>query len=86
MRNSAAKHEQSMIGDIEVPEPMREATEVGAVYYLSNIVNSEYFEEYRWESDDIDLLWFKRGLCQATKEGAIAQSKATIKLYTGEQQ
>jgi len=70
-----------MIGDMEVPEPCREPLEIGQEYWLVAMTGVRYFH---WSGSPMERLWLRRGLIQLTKERAISQSKATVRLYSGE--
>ena len=66
---------------ITIPEPLREAPEVGEVYYVAAIASPEVeylCREHVWSGSELDMRWLKRGLCFATKEDAIAAAKAML--------
>jgi len=71
-----------MIGDMEVPEPCREPLKIGQVYWLVS-VQSEIPTTLHWSGGKTDMYWLQLGLVQLTKEGAIAQRAATLRLYRG---
>ena len=71
-----------MIGGREVPEPCREPLEIGQVYWLVS-VQSEIPTTLHWSGGKTDMYWLQLGLVQLTKEGAIAQRAATLRLYRG---
>lgn len=72
-----------MIGDIEVPEPVREPLEHGQVYYLVHVSQARVSPQ-RWFCHDSEKDIVRHGLVQLTEEGAELQLKATLKLYGGE--
>ena len=61
---------------ITIPEPLREAPEVGEVYYVAAPEVEYLWREYWWAGSELDRRWLKRGLCFSTKEDAIAAAKA----------
>lgn len=70
------------INGMEFPEPMLEEPEVGTEYWMVDIHN-QGCNFFSWIGDDNDLKWLKRGLIQATEEGAIAQAKAMVAALGG---
>ena len=63
---------------ITIPEPLQEAPEVGEVYYVAAPYAECFCIEYAWTGRGTDIQGFKRGLCFATKEDAIAAAKAML--------
>ena len=64
---------------ITIPEPLREAPEVGKTYYVAaHAAKNLYMVELAWAGHEIDTRLLKRGLCFATKEDAIAAAKAML--------
>lgn len=72
------------INGMEFPEPMREAPEEGTECYLVDAAFRIGADRFRWAGTTTDLNWLKRGLIQATEEGAIAQAKAMVSALGGE--
>lgn len=74
-----------MVGDIEVPEPVMDASEFneGDSYYLASPTDDDLYEWSRWDDDPWDLLMLKRGLIHKIKEAAILHAKALIKISGG---
>ena len=72
-----------MIGDVEVPEPMRVAPERRTVYWLVNIANENVVASQKWDDDQADQRWLKAGICQATEQGAKEMLDALIKQLGG---
>lgn len=74
-----------MIGDMEVPEPVRDVREFneGDTYYLPNLSRSKLYDLYIWSGDDVDLRLLKRGLIQKTEEAVLLHAKALIKISGG---
>ena len=63
---------------VNIPEPLREAPDVGEVYYIAVPLVDSLCWEYRWSGSELDMRWLKRGLCFAKKEDAIAAAKAMM--------
>jgi len=70
------------IGDMEVPEPLREAPEKGSMFYLvtphigpSGLMWRHQYHDERWQS---------LGLCHATIEAAEAHAQALIAVSGGD--
>lgn len=73
------------IGDMEVPEPLREMPESGYVYWPA--LSDESFAQRTTvvsNHDDWERNMLRRGLLHATAEAAIAHAKALIKISGGE--
>lgn len=62
----------------EVPEPMREAPDIGKEYYIAATGNEDMFVVGPWEGDRYDCMRLSRGLCHSTKEVAIAHAEALL--------
>jgi hypothetical protein len=67
------------IGDYEVPEPMRDAPEIGSAIWLCNLVTQEV-SEYEWSPSMDKVKWLKSGWIQATESGAEDLLKAVLSL------
>ena len=68
-------------GDLEFPEPMRVAPEVGSDCWMPKIFDSAGFAElFQWSAFCIKELWLRRGIVHATKEAAEAHARALIAL------
>ena len=68
------------IGDMEVPEPMRVAPNVGDVYWVVDLMAQELCTELAWNGADPERRWLSNGTCHATKEAAIRHGKALVAL------
>ena len=71
------------IGDIDVPEPMRSAPEVGSGYFFVNQSDPGTVVEFKWDDNWIDRLCLGHGMCHTTKEAAIAHANALILVSGG---
>ena len=63
---------------ITLPEPLREAPDVGEVYYVAAPELEYLCRERGWSGSELDMRWLKRGLCFATREDAVAAAKAML--------
>ena len=70
-----------MIGDVEVPEPMRVAPEKDTPYWY---VGAETFTKFSWDGLASEVGWLKRGALQATKQGAEDMHAALVKQLGGD--
>jgi len=67
-------------GDLEFPEPMRVAPEVGDDYWRVCLDYDIYAKKYTWSDCDWDKVALKRGIYHKTKEAAEAHARALIAL------
>ena len=63
---------------VTIPEPLRDAPEVGESYYVADPKTRDFYEWLYWHGDEICMRFLTRGLCFATKEDAIAAAKAMM--------
>ncbi len=66
------------IGEYDVPEPMREAPDVGSRVFLFNMVGDT--KATMWDGDDVDKRMLNSGICHSTQEAAELHAKALISL------
>ena len=66
------------IGEYDVPEPMREAPEVGASFWSFNLAGE--VGEFFWERSYSNGIAFTNGMIHSTKEAAELHYKALISL------
>ena len=71
------------IGDMDVPEPMREAPKRGRPYYVIDLSDPSNPYEFNWECGSEDKQWLKSGICHVNREAAIQHAKALIKASGG---
>ena len=71
------------IGDINVPEPMRSAPEVGSSYFIIDLIHPNMVIECEWDGDKSDAWFLARGICHPTEEAAIAHATALILVSGG---
>ena len=63
---------------VTIPEPLREAPEVGTIVYIPTPLAKKLASAYCWYGDTPDECLLKRGLCFSTGEDAIAAAKAML--------
>jgi len=71
------------IGDMEVPEPLREFPVFGEKYYLPYITGDVLFCDIVWQNMPVQNNAYKRGLIHLTPEAAISHAKALIAVSGG---
>ena len=70
--------------EVEWPEPMREAPELGTTYYIAAYFGySSPYEGSKWADDDIDRCRLHSGMLHKTKEAAEMHTQALIALSRG---
>lgn len=83
--NYRIKPKTILIGSMEVPEPVQDASEFEAdeVYYVPWVANRDFYSAFHWDGDGSDLRLLKRGLIHKTRDNAIIHAKALIKISGG---
>ena len=71
------------IGEIDVPEPVRVALNVGETYYIVQDSAETISMEFTWASDSVDNRLLSRGLIHLTREAAELHAKALILVSGG---
>ena len=66
--------------NLEFPEPMRVAPEIGSWVYFPNPLGRCVYVDSHWVGDESEVLLFKRGLCHSTPAAAEAHARALIAL------
>lgn len=77
-KNEYRRKPRTMTYTITLTEPLREAPEVGEVYYVAALYTEYFCMEYEWSGCAADRRFLKRGMCFTTKEDAIAAAKAML--------
>lgn len=72
-----------MIGDVEVPEPMRVAPEKGEPYWCV-FLNESTVGVGIWQGMACEVLWLGTGALQATEQGAKDMLAALVKQLGGD--
>lgn len=69
------------IGEYDVPEPLREAPEVGTNYWFVSILKEPpTVDSCEWDGAEFDYLLFERGMIHLTEEAAKIHAEALISL------
>lgn len=71
------------IGDMEVPEPLREMPSDDTTYYYVDTGYQDLYDFESWEGSKSDLHRFNHGFCHLTKDAAISHAKALIAVSGG---
>ena len=66
-------------GDMEFPEPMRVAPEIGTKYWVTSLTGPQP-HYMSWSGTVGEQRYLKSGICHATQEAAKAHAKALIAL------
>jgi hypothetical protein len=72
------KVETITINGIKVPEPMREAPDVGQLYHVVALLNIQRFDSFVWDGSDSEQEWLDSGLCHLTKDAAYNHASALL--------
>lgn len=73
------------IGEIDIPEPVREPLRNGEEYFIPAIdCGDAYVNKSTWDNDSMDNRLLKQGLVHLTEEAALAHAKALIALTAKE--
>lgn len=83
--NYCIKQATIMIGDIEVPKPVQDASEMkeGDKYFIPVLGKSSMFDVVVWTAKDYDISNLTRGLVHRTGAGAALHAMALIKVSGG---
>jgi hypothetical protein len=72
------------IGNIEVPEPLREAPATGTkVWVVAPIELPKPVDWFLWANSEASQHWLQRGICHLTKEAALKHAEVLITLSGG---
>lgn len=66
------------VNGFNVPEPMKQAPDIGTDYFVSSVVQEHYHIPSCWDGYSEDYLRLSRNICHTTKEAAIAHAKAML--------
>ena len=69
-----------VINGHRVPEPMRQAPEHGAEYWIGDLCSDPPASSQVWRGDNLDKRYLRRGLAQATRSGAVAYATAVLSI------
>ena len=68
------------IGDMEEPEPMRVAPNVGDVYWVVQPAGNASCFHQSWAGNFVEMDWLRKGLMHSSSEAAAQHAKALIAL------
>ena len=74
------KQRTHVVNGFTVPAPMDKAPEFGDMYFIPELPDEFFYAEVKWRNDSPDVRWLKLSLCFSTKEAAIANAKAMLKI------
>ena len=74
------KQRTHVVNGFTMPAPMDKEPTIGEQYYSLSMHSCDYYTSISWANYTIEKMWIKRGLCFATKEAAIANAKAMLKI------
>ena len=66
------------INGFEVPEPMREAPEVGTAFYVPNLSEPDNPNKSGWHQCYLKQGWLCSGLAHASREAAVIHAEALL--------
>ena len=69
-----------VVNGFTVPAPMDKEPGHDDMYFMPELLDEFFYAEVQWQKDSSDMRWLKLGLCFATKEAAIANAKAMLKI------
>jgi hypothetical protein len=72
------KHHTLTIGEMEVPEPLREAPEVGTWVHLVSINYRQHCTAIKWSGCDDDHAVLRQGMCHTSEKDAEEHRRALI--------
>ena len=72
-----------MIGDMEVPEPIKEPPELETVLYVPRTDDDYFFYEFFFRGLAHQYNRIDMGMCHLSEEAAITHAKALIKISGG---
>lgn len=71
------------IGELDVPEPMKDAPKYGTTYYITDINTPTLFWAMEWQNSDVDKLRLKRNQCHLDSGNAVEHGRALIVVSGG---
>lgn len=77
-RETRRKLKAIRIGNVDVPEPIQVAPAIGVIYWVVCGIDSmgRMAISHKWNDDEYDHLWLKRGICHTTEKAAEEHFKA----------
>lgn len=74
------KQRTHVVNGFTVPAPMDKEPSKDVFYFMTSPYASEYYAKSSWTGLQCEKLWLKRGIVHATKEAAVANAKAMLKI------
>lgn len=74
------KQRTHVVNGFTVPAPMDKEPGYDDTYFVLDLADEVFHSEVKWRNFQSENQWLKRGLCFATKESAIANAKAMLKI------
>lgn len=71
------------IGEMQVPEPVKEAPAKGVQYFAPSLLTEELSKSFKWKNSDLDLALLQRGQVHFEQEHAEIHAKALITISNG---
>lgn len=71
------------IGEMQVPEPVKEAPAKGAQYFAPSLLTEELSKSFKWKNSDLDLALLQRGQVHFEQEHAVIHAQALIAVSGG---
>lgn len=69
------------VGEVDVPEPTREALAVGSIYWIASHFLEEYASQNVCRGDRLDRLYLERGACYENEADAKTAGRAIATLF-----
>ena len=69
-----------VVNGFTVPAPMDKEPGHDDMYFIPELLDEFFYAEVKWRNESQDMRWLKLGLCFATREAAIANAKAMLKI------
>lgn len=74
------KQRTHVVNGFTVPAPMDKDPGYDDTYFVLDLADEVFHSEWKWRNFQSENQWLKRGLCFATRETAIANAKAMLKI------
>lgn len=71
------------IGEMQVPEPVKEAPAKGTQYFAPSLLTEELSKSFKWKNSDLDLALLQRGQIHFEQEHAVIHAQALIAISGG---
>lgn len=71
------------IGEMQVPEPVKEAPAKGAQYFAPSLLTEELSKSFKWKNSNLDLALLQRGQVHFEQEHAVIHAQVLIAVSGG---